>query len=55
MRILRTKDARNLSGSMSGDEPTGFLMLGYTISDEGSDREAYLLFINSDLDRRFMI
>lgn len=55
MRILQTKDAQNLSGSMPGDEPTGFLMLGYTISDEDSDREAYLQYINSDLGRRVMI
>ncbi len=40
---------------LSRDEPVGFLMIGYNISDEGIDREKFPLLIDNYLIRRFMI
>ncbi|MBR3460165.1 MAG: GNAT family N-acetyltransferase [Clostridia bacterium] len=42
-------------GIYVGDEPVGFLMIGYDISDEDADKEKFPQLINSYLIWRFMI
>ena len=42
-------------GIYAGDEPVGFLMIGYDISDEDADREKFPLLVGSYLIWRFMI
>ena len=42
-------------GIYNGDEPVGFLMIGYNISDEDIDREKFPLLIDNYLIWRFMI
>ena len=42
-------------GIYVGDEPVGFLMIGYDIFDEDADREKYPLLIDNYLIWRFMI
>ena len=42
-------------GIYAGEEPVGFLMIGYNISDEDSDREKFPLLIDNYLIWRFMI
>lgn len=42
-------------GIYVGDEPVGFLMIGYDISDEDADREKFPLLIDNYLIWRFMI
>lgn len=42
-------------GIYVGDEPVGFLMIGYNISDADADREKFPLLIDNYLIWRFMI
>ncbi len=42
-------------GIWHGDEPVGFLMIGYNISDGDEDREKFPLLIDNYLIWRFMI
>lgn len=42
-------------GIYVGDEPVGFLMIGYNISDEDADREKFPLLVDNYLIWRFMI
>ena len=42
-------------GIYNGDEPVGFLMIGYNISDEDADREKFPLLIDNYLIWRLMI